>query len=186
MLPHPAMPLGTGNSAVVIRPPETVKNQPSTHESSADTLSGSLSVSSADIAPASTSESSKQSPELFKSDEVQSLSPKLAWLQNHGVKTRYYQARSARYTIGRFSAPSEEEVIAKYARHHKLKLWNCMADFQMYRFTVENITTKEVVAFLGDGQCLEEAFKDGIKNHQNQLGEVDWKKAKVSDVPAFE
>lgn len=35
---------------------------------------------------------------------------------------------------------------------------------KMFRFSVENMTTREKTAFIGDGECVLDALKEGMKN----------------------
>ena len=39
----------------------------------------------------------------------------------------------------------------------------------LFRFKVDNLSTKETTEFLGQGDTLEEAFKDGVKNCRTQF-----------------
>lgn len=38
---------------------------------------------------------------------------------------------------------------------------------KMFRFTVQNMTTKERTQFIGQGETMADALKDGVKNAQS-------------------
>lgn len=40
---------------------------------------------------------------------------------------------------------------------------------KMFRFTVQNMTTKERTQFIGQGETMADALKDGVKNAQSAL-----------------
>lgn len=100
------------------------------------------------------------SPELFTPAQVQSDPPKVAWLKANGLVVHYLPPRQAQWRIGRFRGASEEEVIAKFAKRRKLKLWY---DMKQFLFTVENAAGQRFKV-RGDGDNPADAFKDALKN----------------------